>query len=394
MIRLGVIGYGGRAQGVIGLIYRLNSGLEVTAITDVRNDAIREQMTSQGKDPSKIAFYTDPDEMLGKEELDAVLIGTRCSLHSKMAIKVLERNLPLYLEKPVATNMTDLLALRDAAAKTRSDVVVSFPLRVTPLVQLAKEIIDSGKIGTVEHVQAWNNVPYGACYYQGWYRDENETQGLFLQKATHDFDYINYLLGFRPTMICAMKSKQVYKGDHPAGLKCEDCDEWDTCLESPFHQYYTKHESREVGPNGLWCGFAVDTGNEDSGSAIIRYDTGMHACYSQNFFARKSAGKRGATLFGYKGTLEFDWYTDEVKVHMHHNPRTDTYKCNTAAASHGGGDTVLGDNFIRIIKGERKSVSPLSAGLLSVLMCLKAKESAETNTFQEIVYPDGTLPEV
>lgn len=387
MIKLGIIGYGERIQGVIELIRRLDAGVEVVAITDIRNDEIKQQMQAGGKDPSKVTFYTDPDEMLDREKLDAAMIGTRCSLHSRMAIKVLAHNLPLYLEKPVATNMADLIALRDAAAKTKSEVVVSFPLRVTPLVRMAKEIIDSGKIGAIEHVQAWNNVPYGRCYYQYWYRDENETQGLFLQKATHDFDYINHLLRIRPTWICAMNSKRVYKGDRPAGLRCDDCGEWDTCLESPFHEYYSKGESGQVGPNGLMCGFAADTGNEDSGSAIIEYETGMHACYSQNFFARKKAGKRGASLFGYKGTLEFDWYTDEVKVFMHHMPRVETYKMDTSASSHGGGDTVLADNFMRVIRGERKSVSPLSAGLLSVLMCLKAKESAATRTFREIAYP-------
>ena len=388
MIRIGVIGYGGRMHGVVNLMQRLNAGTEVVAITDVRNDEIRQQMKAQDKDPSKVAFYDDPDRMLDTEKLDGVMVGTRCSLHSKMAIKVLERNLPMYLEKPIATNMKDLLVLRDAASKTSSEVVVSFPLRVTPLVRMAKEIIESGKIGTVEHVQAWNNVPYGACYYQNWYRDENETQGLFLQKATHDFDYINYLLGIRPTMICAMNSKQIYKGDRPAGLRCDDCGEWDSCLESPFNMYYTKQETQRVEPSGLLCGFAKDTGNEDSGSAIIRYETGMHACYSQNFFARKKAGKRGATLLGYKGTVEFDWYTDEVKVIMHHKPIIETHKMDTSNASHGGGDLVLVDNFVRVIRGEQKTISPLSAGLLSVLMCLKAKESAATNTFQEIKYPN------
>ena len=389
MLRIGVIGYGGRAQGVVGLIQRLNAGTELAAVTDVRNEEIKQQMEAQGQDSSKIAFYDDADGMLDTERLDGVLIATRCSLHSRMAVKALARNLPLYLEKPVATNMQDLLALRDAAEKSSSEVVVSFPLRVTPLVQLAKEIIDSGKVGTVEHVQAWNNVPYGWCYYQLWYRNENETQGLFLQKATHDFDYINYLLGIRPVSICAMTSKRVYKGDRPAGLCCDDCSEWDSCLESPFHLHYTKLEANRVMPSGLLCGFAVDTGNEDSGGALIRYETGMHVCYSQNFFARKKAGKRGATLFGYKGTIEFDWYTDELKVYMHHTPRTETYKMDASGASHGGGDTVLADNFMRVMRGEQKSVSPLSAGLLSVLMCLKAKESAATNTFQEIKWPDS-----
>lgn len=389
MLRLGVIGYGGRIQGVIGLIDRLNAGAEVVAITDVRNDEIREQMQAAGTDPSKVTFYTDADEMLDKEQLDGALVGTRCSLHSKMGSKVLGRNIPLYLEKPVATNMGDLMALREAGKKATSDAVVSFPLRVTPLVQMAKEIMDSGQLGTIEHAQAWNNVPYGWVYFQGWYRDEETVQGLFLQKATHDFDYINYLLKAQPTMVSAMISKQIYKGDHAAGLKCDDCTEWQECLESPYHMYYTKQETDRVRPSGLMCGFAVDTGNEDSGSALMQYASGMHVCYSQNFFARRKAAKRGATFFGYKGTLEFDWYTDELKVSMHHKPRVETYKMESNPATHGGGDTVLVDSFVRIMKGEdHKSVSPLSAGLDSVLLCLKAKESAATKTFQEVKWPD------
>ncbi len=392
VVKVGIIGYGGRIQGVLGLMQRLSDKVRLVAITDVRNSAIRQQMSDNGHNPDSIRFYTDADDMLDKEELDGVMVGTRCSLHSVMGVKVLRRNLPLYLEKPVATNMIDLLALRDAGSGISTRVVVSFPLRMTPLVKLAAEIIESGKIGTVEHVQAWNNVPYGAVYYQDWYRDENETQGLWLQKATHDFDYINYLLKLRPSFICAMTSKQIMKGNHPAGLRCDDCEEQDTCLESPFHTYYTRSETPRVQPSGRLCAFAVDTGNEDSGSAIIRYESGMHACYSQNFFARNASGKRGATLLGYKGTIEFDWYTDEVKVYMHHVHRVESYKTQTASASHGGGDTVLADNFLRLMRGEQESVSPLNAGLLSVLMCLKAKESAATNTFQQICYPDGVAP--
>ena len=159
-------------------------------------------------------------------------------------------------------------------------------------------------------------------------------------------------------------------------------------MESPFHLHFSRQETERVEPSGRMCGFAVDTGNEDSGSAIIQYESGMHVCYSQNFFARRSAAKRGATLLGYKGTIEFDWFKDELKLHMHHTPRVETHSVASGKASHGGGDTVLVDSFVRVIKGERKSVSPLSAGLLSVLMCLKAKESAATKTFQQIKYPD------
>jgi predicted dehydrogenase len=385
-IRLGVIGYGRRIRSVINHMDKFKTGTRLTAITDIRADEIKEEMVEKGMDTSGVGFYADPEQMFEEEELHGVLIGTRCSLHAEMAEKVLRRNLPLFLEKPIATNMDDLRFLKEAYNKSKSQVVVSFPLRVTPLVKIAKEIIDSGTIGTIEHVQAVNNVPYGSIYFKGWYRDESETGGLFLQKATHDFDYINYLLGIKPIRIAAMKSKQIFKGDKPANLRCEDCQEQEECLESPFNAYYTSGETKEiiVDSNRPWCCFAEDTGNEDSSSALIQYETGMHVAYSQNFFARKAAGMRGARLLGYKGTIEFDWRKSELKVMMHHSPRVDVHKFDTSSMSHGGGDTVLARNFIQVIKGEADSVAPLEAGILSVAMCLAAKESAETGTFQDI----------
>jgi predicted dehydrogenase len=286
--------------------------------------------------------------------------------------------IPLFLEKPVATNMEDLWRLKRAYELAGSDtkVIVSFPLRMTPIVELVKEIIDSGKIGTVEHVQAVNNVPYGIAYFQGWYRDENEAGGLFLQKSTHDFDYINYLLGGRPIEVCAMSSKQVFKGDKPERLKCSDCEERETCLESDLNspRKWIKH-----------CCFAVDTGNEDSGSALIRYESGMHVSYSQNFFCRKETFARGARLFGYKGTLEFDFYTNIVKVVMHHTPEVETHEVKPEG-HHFGGDPILAQNLLGMMSGKEKSLSTLESGLLSALMCIKARESAQTRTFQEITW--------
>jgi Predicted dehydrogenases and related proteins len=379
-MKIGIIGYGERIAGVADTIFKFDMGVEIAAITEINDEKARQKLVQKGIDIKNITFYKDADEMLESEKLDGVLIGTRCSLHSSMAVKVLSRNLPLFLEKPVATNIEDLRLLRSFSEKSESEVVVSFPLRVTPLVKLAKEIIQSGKLGTIEHVQTINNVPYGGIYFHNWYRDENETGGLFLQKATHDFDYINYLLDLKPTMICAMKSKQIFMGNKPKGLFCKDCDANESCPESPFIIKNFKYEDAM----GEMCCFAEDTGNEDSGSALIRYETGMHVSYSQNFFARKDAAARGARLLGYNGTLEFDWYKDELKVFMHNTPRIENYKMDSSKMAHGGGDAALAFNFIKVMQGKEKSIAPIEAGLLSVLMCIKAKVSSQTNTFQHI----------
>ncbi|MBP1990164.1 Gfo/Idh/MocA family protein [Paenibacillus eucommiae] len=381
-MRIGVIGFGLRIEMIVDQLLQFDLGVELAAITDINIHKVSEQLAEKGRNTAAITMYSDADEMLDKEQLDGVLIGTRCSLHTRMAKKVLKRNLPLFLEKPVATTMEDLLSLKEAAAASESEVVVSFPLRNTPLLKLVKGIVDSGKLGTVEHVQAINNVPYGGVYFHNWYRDERETGGLFLQKATHDFDYINYLLGLKPVTICAMKSKQIFKGDKPEGLYCKDCDEFKSCPESPFVQKFFQAELS----HGDMCSFAKDTGNEDSGSALIQYESGMHVSYSHNFFARKAAAVRGSRLLGYKGTVEFDWNTDIAKVYMHHTSRIETYQVDSSQMSHGGGDAALASNFLKVMQGKEKSGTSLDAGLLSALMCLKAKESAETHTFKEIAW--------
>ncbi|HEY7029870.1 MAG TPA: Gfo/Idh/MocA family oxidoreductase [Thermomicrobiales bacterium] len=380
MSRLGVIGYGRRMQHMLKTIDRFKSGATVAAVLDPRETDLRaafpEALTG-------VAFYGDVDRMLDEQQLNGVLIGTRCTLHTPYAVKVLERNLPLFLEKPVATSWDQLAELQAASERTTSQVVVSFPLRVSPLCETARQIIDSGAIGTVEHVQAVNNVPfYAADYYHGWMRDEAQTGGLWLQKATHDIDYLNYLIGQPPLGVVAMESKTVFRGDMPAGLKCVDCWRQVECPESPYN-LFRQGVTHEVEPNDWSCSFAVDTGNHDSASAIIRYESGIHAVYTQNFYTRRGAVARGATLVGYLGTVAFDWYKDELTVHYHHSARVERHRFESTGVGHHGGDEALVAEFLNAVAGKESTRAPLAAGILSAQMCLMARDSCQTNAFQE-----------
>ena len=248
------------------------------------------------------------------------------------------------------------------------------------MVRFIKEKLDSGKLGELSQVQGYNNVPYASGYYHKWYRDESITGGLFLQKATHDLDYINYLLsGIRPVRIVGMKSKQIFKGDKPEGFKCCDCPEKESCQEGPVRL-------RENNPEmilGEYCAFAKDTGNEDSGSCIIEYDSGLHVVYTQNFVARNDAGKRGARFIGYKGTLEFDFNTETVTFYSHEKREKEEVTVSSSE-KHYGGDAALCDNFISVMEGKGDSIAPLSDGILSAELCLGAKRSATEHIFVDI----------
>ncbi len=377
MFNIAVIGLGLRARVVFENLYNCENQVKLVAVCDPRDrEELKTEIKNLGQDETKTTFYDDADKMLDEIKPDGVIVGTRCSLHTEMAIKVIKRKIPLFLEKPVAINREQVEKLWEEWNKVKSPVVVSFPLRLTRLAREVKKIIDSGDVGEIQHVAAFNYVTYGGDYYHSWYRDEAETGGLFLQKATHDFDYLNYLIGQKPISICATESKQIMKGDKPAGLRCEDCAERDTCPEGPT---CTVRDTEDY-IHGPFCCFAEDTGNQDSGTAIIRYENGMHAVYTQNFFVRnKKNARRGAILAGTKGVVEFDWNTEEIRYTNHYIPGWRTYHIKSTG-NHSGGDLALATEFIKVLRGGESNVTMIE-GINSCRMCLTAKEAAQEGRF-------------
>lgn len=383
MLKFAVIGYGNRIGGIVDKLVESGEA-KLVAVMDPATDAVKKKAEEKGYEG--VNFYTDAEEMLKNEQLDGVLIGTRCTLHTKYALLVAKYDIPLFLEKPVSTTEEDLALLKTIEKQMNEKTVVSFPLRISNVFLKVKEIVDSGKIGKIQHVQAYNNVPYGHRYYHKWYREDKETGGQWLQKATHDLDYISHLLnnGGKPVRICAAFSHTVYGGDKPAGLMCADCPEKNTCPESP-KVYNANHDKHLLpAPELCHCCFAKDVNIEDSGSCIVEYESGMHVVYTQNFVTRNGAAKRGARLVGFEGTLEFDWVSKKIHVYRHGEVISEEYTINAPDHGHGGGDIRLAANFLAVMKGEQTSMAPLSEGIFSAGLCLAAKRSSIEHVFVEL----------
>lgn len=386
MIRLGVVGHGGRISAVIKSVFRVaDPGVRVVGIVDPGEAGARSRL--EEIDKADVVFYKTLPDMMKRANLDALAIGTRCNLHAPYAIQAARYDVPLFLEKPVAIDMRQAMALERAFEKSRCKVVVSFPLRVSALSRMTRDLIEKGAVGTPEHISAVNQVPYGMGYWTSAYRNFAITQGLFLQKATHDFDYMSYLMGSPIVRVAAMASYgRVFGGRKRKGLVCSKCKEQDDCLESPRNR--KRNHSGGALTDHL-CPFSVDCGdvksgtNEDCSSALLEFASGAHGVYSQVFFSRRDAAARGATVSGYLGTVQFDWYQNQLKYVRHHAPFTDTVKPDSGM-SHFGGDDVLGDQFIDLIRGKGVSHTPIAVGLQSVYACLAAKESAETGRFVKV----------
>lgn len=384
MLNVGIIGYGGRVSGMAKGLGMYSIPYRIAAIADPRAEEIK-----AANDPflAETRFYTNADELLAAGGLDGVMVGTRCYMHTDMACKVAQYKLPLFLEKPVAITFEQVKKLHDAFAGYPAPTVVSFPLRLTVHVQTIKQMIEADTIGTVEHVVGFNDVPYGDVYFYEWYRNYEQVGGLFLQKATHDLDYIAYLLGQKPRQLCAMHARRVYGGDKPHNLRCVDCEEFESCPESPFNLFRERFQGSQVNMQSKrMCLYSKDIRNEDIDNVIIEYENGVQVSYTQNVFARNAAGRRGARFYGYKGTIFFDWYENVIKVFKHQTPAVETITF-TGDMPHFGGDRELCYDFIMAMRDGKPSRSPIEAGIESALTCLWARESAETRRFVDVVMP-------
>jgi len=391
MIRLGVVGYGNRAdvflRNALLPAAAESSGLTIAGIVSHDEAEVRLRLPLEYKN---VSFYSDIEKMLSLAKLDALFVGTRCNSHAEIAIELLKYGLPIFLEKPVAISMEQALALEDAAFRTDTPVLVSFPLRASPLCGLAREILRSGAVGTPLHILTHNYVPYGTVYWERFYRNYALSGGLFLQKASDEFDVMMNLMNSTITRVGAMKLHSgMFGGDKPDDLRCSVCEDRQDCLESPGRRKQNQSGgSLEDHPCvfSVACG-TVDTGtNEEASNALLEFQSGAQGVFTQVFFSRRDAAKRGSIISGYEGTLDFDWLRNDLVLVKHHSPFTHRVLAGESQ-SHFGGDLVLAHNFVNMIVRNEAPLANLVDGLRSVYVCLAAREAAQTASFRVVRQP-------
>lgn len=387
-MNIGVVGFGKRIREILYTsLKEVYPDFHVTGIVDPDEKGARERLLSD-EDKEKVVFYDTLDEMVRKAKIDILCIGTRCDLHTPYAIQAAKYDIPLLLEKPVAINMEQALELEKAFENTKCRVVVSFPLRLSTLGNFTKNMVDNGVVGDPMHVMAWNYVPYGAVYWEQGYRNYDITQGLFIQKATHDFDYIMYVLGMPILRVGTMATFQkVFGGKKAAGLVCSKCNEAETCLESPENRMKNRsgyHTGDHPCVYSIDCG-TVETGtNEDASSAVFELPSGRHGVYTQVFFTRRDAHARGLTISGYMGTLKLEWYESQINLVRHHQPFSEVINTDKGLP-HFGGDLDLAREMVKVVRhSDYTSIAPIETGIASVYVCLAAKESYQTGKFVNV----------
>jgi len=143
-------------------------------------------------------WYDDAAALINDPEVDAVYIATPPNVHKAYTEQVAAAGKPVYVEKPMAMNHGECLAMVDACKAAGVPLWVAYYRRRLPRFLKVKELIENGALGTIRTATV--------TFYRDWRPPADGTLpwrvqpaiaggGLFVDLASHTFDYLDYFLG-------------------------------------------------------------------------------------------------------------------------------------------------------------------------------------------------------
>ncbi len=178
-MRIGVIGTGAMGQHHLRIYSELRD-VELVGLCDVdRNRAL-----SLAKMYNTTAYF-DHRELL-KQDMDAVSVVVPTTLHTEVALDVINSGTHVLVEKPIADTLENADKMIKAAHDAKVKLMVGHIERFNPAVLKLKEIIDSGMLGKIVSISSRRVGPFNPRI-----RDV----GIIMDLGVHDIDVMSYLYG-------------------------------------------------------------------------------------------------------------------------------------------------------------------------------------------------------
>lgn len=234
---------------------------------------------------------------------DIVFICSPDPTHYTLCRAVSTKGYDVVLEKPVATNLAECLALLDVEATSRTRIFVAHVLRYSPFFRAVKRVVDEGGLGAVRHVYLAENVGhwhYAHSYVRGNWSRVEESAPIILTKSSHDLDLLCWLVGRPVESVASWGGLSFFTAEHAppdSAPRCVDCVHQDTCRYSaprfylndrqewPFDVIAARPDSRAAreaavarGPYGR-CVWRSDNNVCDHQTVILSFQGGLEAVF-------------------------------------------------------------------------------------------------------------------
>jgi len=405
-LTLAAIGCGGRTRTYVELAAAQPDRYLTVAAADPNTQRL-EQTRALTRNPDFRGFADDVAILAEPKLADIMIIGTQDAHHVEPCIAAMEKGYDILLEKPIATKVSDIVRLEEAAQRCGRKVLVCHVLRYAPFYRKVHEIIQSGALGrlislnALEGVDPWHQ---GHSFVRGnWAVTENCTP-MNVAKSCHDMDVLHWLAG-RPcrsvSSYGALTWFTAQQAPDGAPARCTDgCPVGDTCLWNA-HRYaqdqrdwlqwvhpdpqahrLPKEEIIEwlkTSPYGR-CVYRCDNTAVDHQVVAMEFEEDITATFTMTAFARG----RSIDLYGTEAVLRgSEWLREtmgcDIVVERHRGgvEKISIDVDEGGYGGHGGGDPgLMNALYVEMTRpaGEEMSTS-LSVSVESHLMAFAAERS-------------------
>lgn len=156
-VRVGVIGTGGRSRRLMKALDSV-PGARIAGLADIWDEALAQAAKLS---PSGVFTTKHYQELLDRKDIDAVIIGSPNHWHAQMTIDACAAGKDVYVEKPLTHMIAEGPKVIEAQNRYRRIVQVGTQQRSMPHLIKAREIVQSGQLGTIHKIHmTWNrNMP-------------------------------------------------------------------------------------------------------------------------------------------------------------------------------------------------------------------------------------------
>ena len=207
-LRVGVIGC-----GRISVMHFVSIGsieeAELVACCDIKKDRADKAAEEYG-----IKAYTSYEEMLEKENLDAVHLCLPHYLHSKVAVYAFEKGVHVLTEKPMDIDYESALNAVNRAKELGVTYGVIFQCRYNNSAKLVKDAVASGRLGKVISARStltWTRPDdyYAKSDWKGTW--DKEGGGVVIDQAIHSIDLTRWVIDSEVESVCCSMANRGHK---------------------------------------------------------------------------------------------------------------------------------------------------------------------------------------
>ena len=215
MLNYVIVGLGGLGKLHLSNYFSIKEQKEVNlvALCDIEPEQFEKKIElniasdNASIDLSQFHLYTDIDELLAHEKIDFAVMALPTYLHAQMAVKLMDKGIHVFTEKPMALNLEECQSMIDAAGRNKVKLQVGQCVRFDVQRLNLKKLLDEGKYGKVIRAEFSRVSKTPLWSWQNWYMDFDKSGGAALDLHVHDVDCVQWLFGMPKSVVASATHK-------------------------------------------------------------------------------------------------------------------------------------------------------------------------------------------